>query len=152
MNSNLELLQAHLNQELPETLSPAGTWLRYRLVEAEDGEVTITVKTRPEMGNPARMLHGGMLCTICDEAMGISVFSLGMDDYYVSVDLNIDFLFGIPIGEIVLAKAKVLRKGKKIIHTECHIYNSENQLCAKASSNLVSTSVSSPLDYTKLKK
>ncbi len=152
MNEKLALLQAHLKQNLPETLSPAGTWLQYQIAAADEGKVDITVEVRPEMGNPAKMLHGGMLSTICDEAMGISVFSLGLDDYFVSIDLNVDFLYGIPVGETVLAKAKVIREGKKIIHCECHVYDTKNQLCAKASSNLLSTNVSSALDYTKLKK
>lgn len=101
------------------------------------------------MANPAQMVHGGILSALSDEAMGIALFTLDLPHYYVTVNISIDFLYGIPVGSTILAKGKVIRTGKKIAYVTCEIYDENERLCAVANSNLVTTSVDSPKDYAK---
>ncbi len=147
--TNLEIMKSLVGQKAPKQLSPVGHWLGYTLTAVEAGDVTLELTTRPEMANPAGMVHGGMLTTISDDAMGIALYVMDHDHYFVTVDIHINFLYGIPVGSILHARGKVVRSGKKISHVTCEITDESSRLCAVASSNLVSTSASSAKEYTK---
>ncbi len=138
-----------LNMRVPAEISPTGHWLDYVATRAEYGEVEIELTTREEMANPAGMVQGGIITTICDDAMGIAHYSTDPDHYVVTVDMNINFLYGIPVGSKVKAIGKVEREGKKITFVTCDVYDEQNRLCAVATSNLITTSVDSPDEYAK---
>ncbi len=119
--------------------SPAGNWLQFTLEHTERGKVVIALDVRPEMTNPYQHIHGGMMSLVIDEAIGWAVVSLNTENHYTTLNLNVDFLYAIREGERLRAIAEVIRSGKKIIHVECRVYNMEEQLLAKATSNLVVT-------------
>ncbi len=122
-----------------DSRSPAGNWLQFTLEHTERGKAVIALSVRPEMTNPYRHIHGGMMSLVIDEAIGWAVVSLDTENHYTTLNLNVDFLYAIREGERLRAKAEVIRTGKKIIHVECRVYNMEEQLLAKATSNLVVT-------------
>ncbi len=122
-----------------DSRSPAGNWLQFTLEHIEHGKAVIALTVRPEMTNPYRHIHGGMMSLVIDEAIGWAVVSLDTENHYTTLNLNVDFLYAIREGERLRAKAEVIRAGKKIIHVECRVYNMEEQLLAKATSNLVIT-------------
>ncbi len=138
-----------LHQRVPAEISPTGNWLDYVATRAEKGEVEIELTTRPEMANPAGMVQGGIITTICDDAMGIAHYSTDPEHYVVTVDININFLYGIEIPSKVRAIGKVEREGKKITFVTCEVFDDKNRLCAVATSNLITTSVDSPDEYAK---
>ncbi len=149
MKTKSELMKNMIGLPMPKELSPVGNWLGYVLTGLEEGIVILTMTPRPEMANPAGMVHGGILTSICDEAMGIAVLTMGQEHYHVTVDININFLYGIPIGTELRAKGMVVRSGKKIAFTKCEIYDTQDRLCVSATSNLVSTSAKNPNEYAK---
>lgn len=119
--------------------SAAGNWLQYTLEHIEKGTATISLEVRKEMTNPYNHIHGGMMALVMDEVIGWGVVSLDTDNYYTSLNLNVDFLYAIKQGERLKATSKVVRAGKKIIHVECHVYDMQERLLGKASSNLIVT-------------
>ena len=138
--SVLEWIKAHyLSREIRESRSPAGNWLQMTLEHIAKGEAHLSMRVRPEMTNPYGHIHGGMMSLIIDEAVGWAVVSLDAELHYTSLNLNVDFLYGIPEGERLVARARVLRQGKKIIHAEVHVYDMQERLLAKAASNLIVT-------------
>ena len=60
--------------------------------------------------------------------------------YYVTVNLNVDYLNSAFKGDILTAKSKIIRKGKTIINAECSLYK-KDKLIAKGTSNLVITTL-----------
>ena len=76
---------------------------------------------------------------VIDEAIGWAVVSLDADQHYTSLTLNVDFLFAIKEGERLRAESKVLRVGKKIVNVECHVYDLNGKILARANSNLIAT-------------
>jgi uncharacterized protein (TIGR00369 family) len=82
-----------------------------------------------------------MMSLVIDEAIGWAVVSLNTDNNYTSLNLNVDFLYAIKQGERLKAQSKVIREGKKIIHVECSVYDMQDRLLGKASSNLIVTSM-----------
>lgn len=144
----LDYIREHfLGKMVTESRSPAGNWLGFTLKSIEKGMAEISLPVRPEMVNPYGNLHGGMMALIMDEVIGWAVVSLETENHYTSLNLNVDFLYGIRQGELLTARAKVIREGKKIIHVECHVFGANETLLGKASSNLIVTSMKPGVDY-----
>jgi uncharacterized protein (TIGR00369 family) len=132
----LKLLEG---QYMTETKSKAGKWLNYKLDLVEPGYVEVSLEVKEDMTNPVGNLHGGMSAMICDEICGLAFYSLGMETYYTTVNLMIDYLYSAPLGSRIKATGKVLRAGKRISNTECYIYNEKGVILVHAKSNLVNT-------------
>lgn len=135
----LERLKKLEGQYFKNTNSQAGEWLHYKLEHIDEGKVTASILVRPDMLNPKGNIHGGMLAMICDELCGLAFFTTGQSDYYTTVNLTIDFLYGVSNGETIIAQSKVWRSGKRIANVECILYDKENRIVAHAKSNLVNT-------------
>jgi acyl-coenzyme A thioesterase 13 len=121
--------------------SPAGNWLHFTLERIEKGEAALIMEVREEMTNPYGNIHGGMMSLVIDEAIGWAVVSMDSDQHYTSLTLNVDFLYAIKEGEKLRAESKVLRTGKKIINVECHVYDMQGRILARAGSNLIVTNM-----------
>lgn len=127
-----------------DSRSAAGNWLEFTLEKIEKGSATISLEVKHDMTNPYGNIHGGMMALVMDEVIGWSVVSLDTDNYYTSLNLNVDFLYAIKKGERLRATSNVVRAGKKIIHVACHVYDIEERLLGKASSNLIVTGMRPP--------
>lgn len=136
----LQYIKEHYEgKPVQDSRSAAGNWLEYTLEHIEKGTATISLLVREEMTNPYNHIHGGMMALVMDEVIGWGVVSLDTDNYYTSLNLNVDFLYAIKQGERLKATSKVVRAGKKIIHVECDVYDMQDRLLGKASSNLIVT-------------
>lgn len=138
--SVLQYIKEHFEGKLiTDSRSPAGNWLGFTLDHIEKGVAEISLVVKKEMTNPYGNIHGGMMSLVMDEVIGWSVVSLDTDSHYTSLNLNVDFLYAIKEGDRLKARAEVIRAGKKIIHVECSVYDMQQRLLGKASSNLIVT-------------
>ncbi len=137
MNKTVEYFRTQIGKVIEHTPSAVGMWLNPVLKEVNEGSITAEIIVREEMTNPMKMLHGGIIALISDEVIGASIATLELPDFFPSVNLHTDFLYGAKLGEKITAKAEIIKKGKNIINTECRIYNSDNRLIAKSSSNSI---------------
>ncbi len=126
-------------KKVTDSRSPAGNWLEFTLEHIEKGTTTISLEVKKEMTNPYGNIHGGMMALVMDEVIGWSVVSLDTDNFYTSLNLNVDFLYAIKMGDRLKATSKVVRAGKKIIHVECTVTTMDGTLLGKATSNLIVT-------------
>ena len=123
------------------SLSPLGRWLNGKLIAVEEGSLTVEFVVREEMTNPGKILHGGVIASMLDDVMGMTVFSLGRENFYTTINLSIDYLLPAKVGDIIYVKSKVIRPGKTVINMECEARNSEHKIITKCTSNLVATGV-----------
>ena len=121
--------------------SPLGRWLNGKLISVEEGSLTVEFTVREEMTNPGKILHGGVSAAMMDDVIGMTVFALGRESFYTTINLSIDYLLPAKVGDIIFVKSKVIRAGKTVINIECEIRNSEHKITAKSTSNLVATGV-----------
>ncbi len=126
-------------KEVTESRSNAGNWLGFTLEKVDKGHAILSLEVRKDMTNPYGNIHGGMMSLVIDEAIGWAVVSLEAEHHYTSLTLNVDFLYAIKMGERLRAESKVLRVGKKIINVECHVYDMQGRVLARANSNLIVT-------------
>ena len=128
-------------QVITDSRSAAGNWLGITLEDAARGAVSLSLIIKEDMTNPYGNIHGGMMSALIDETIGWAVVSLEAGTHYTSLSLVVDFLYAAAAGEKIVASAKVIRQGKKIVHVECSVHNTAGTLLAKASSNLIATSM-----------
>src|ERR1700693_1338332 len=62
--------------ELTHAPSRAWAWLGLTLVETGDGTATVDMTPREDMANHSGFVHGGMISTMVDSAMGRSLRTL----------------------------------------------------------------------------
>jgi uncharacterized protein (TIGR00369 family) len=93
------------------------------------------------MTNPMGILHGGMVAAIMDDVIGATVFCLGADYFYTSVNLTIDFISSAREGDTVRAVSRIVRQGRNIVNAECSITGSGGKLLARGTSNLIMTTI-----------
>lgn len=120
--------------------SPLGKWLNGTLLAVENGTMTVSFVIRDEMTNPAGIMHGGIAAAIMDEVIGMTTYTLGNEAFFAAANLNVDFLRPGKKGETIKVVSEIIRAGKTMVHVECRIYNQENKLISKATSNMVKTS------------
>ncbi len=121
--------------------SPFGRWLGGTIRAAYYGRLVADFIVRPEMTNPAGVLHGGAAASILDDLIGAMVFALGREYAYTSINLTIDFLHAARENEMITATAELIREGKNIIHCEGRIVAADGKIIAKCTTNLIQTSV-----------
>jgi len=95
---------------------------------------------RDEMTNAMGNLHGGVTSGIIDDILGATVFTLGEQQFFATINLSIDYLSAVKNGDTVVAHSKIIKHGKQLIHAECEIWNAdETRLVARGQSNLIRT-------------
>lgn len=135
----------YLGKVVTDSRSAAGNWMNFKLEAIESGKATISLEVKHDMTNPYGNIHGGMMALVMDEVIGWAVVSLDTNNHYTSLNLNVDFLYAIKEGDRLRATSEVIRAGKKIIHVECRVYDMEDRILGKATSNLIVTGMK-PVD------
>lgn len=143
-NPRLDFFRSMIGQDMSNSISPFGRWLNGTIRVAEAGKLVADYSIRTEMTNPAGVLHGGAASGILDDLIGAMVFTLNREYAYTSVNLTVDFLHAARQGDTVTATAEVVRAGRNIIHCTGIITAADGKIIAKASTNLIQTSVRLP--------
>ena len=139
--SQLEFFKTQIGKSLDKTPSAAGNWLAGKLVEIDNHHIKVSYVVRPEMCNPAKMLHGGMASLMMDDVIGTGNFVAGSEYLMTTINLNVDFLASAQVGEILEVSAKLIRSGSNLNHWEAVIRKESGKIVAKASSNMIKTHI-----------
>lgn len=135
----LKAIQARVGTQNNDSLSPMGAWLNARIEAVEADSVTLSYEVRPEMSNPAGILHGGASAAMLDDVIGMTVYSLERQEFFATINLNMDYLSAARVGERVIAQSQIVRAGRTVIHATAELRTPAGKLVAKASSNLVAS-------------
>lgn len=140
--TRLQVLQDHINREFTASPSPFMLWMRPIVLAAEEGTVTFKYVIREEMSNPIQSLHGGVTAAIADDCIGATMFSLNEETFYTTINLVVDYFAPAHVGDTILAKTLIIKKGRQMVNAQCEIWNAnETRLIARATSNLFKTNV-----------
>jgi acyl-coenzyme A thioesterase 13 len=140
-NKGLALFKTQIGKKLDKTPSAAGNWLQGTLIEIEQHHIKVSYTVRPDMCNPGRILHGGVVSLMLDDVIGMGNFVAGSEYLMTSINLNVDFLSSAQIGETLVVTANLVRSGSNLNHWEAVIKKENGKIVAKASSNLIKTHV-----------
>lgn len=138
MNQILHYFQSMAGQRISGSPSAASNWLGGTLLAIYDDGMEWAFDVRPEMTNPAGVLHGGIAVTMLDDIVGISVMAL-QGAYHASVNLTADFLAPARAGERLIARSRLVRRGKRLVNAEATLQNEQGEWVARITTNLIVT-------------
>ena len=139
-NPMVELFRAAIGKKL-EGAPPVTRWLDGRIVSCSAGEMEVRFVTRPEMANPAGLLHGGMQAAIMDDVIGMTSATVEQEGFMLSIDLHINYLGKVKAGRPVLARARIVRSGKRIAHAVCELMEEQGDVISRCDANLIRTPI-----------
>lgn len=144
-NKRLQLLQSFIGKPFSESPSPFAKWLNGTVVSVDENSVEFQFEVRKEMTNPVGMLHGGVISGMIDDCMGVTFFILGLEYFYPTINLNVEFFSSVKEGETVTVQTKVVKKGRTIINLKAEVMNEEQKVIAFATSNLAVSQIKIPV-------
>ena len=107
--------------------------LGVKLLSSKKGYCKFKLDIEPKHLNHGGILHGGAIATLCDISLaGALTHVLQKEEWCVTAELNIDFLYPAFPGETIFGFGKVVKKGSTLAFVEGGIKNKANKLIAKA--------------------
>ena len=120
--------------------SRAWEWLGLKLVETRDRTAVVEMTTTDDMANHSGVVHGGMISTLADSAMGRSLRTLSPGVVRaMSFYLKLNFINAAKVGETLRATGHVIHAGRRTAVAECRVEGSDGRLVATASATFAVT-------------
>ncbi len=121
-------------------ISPAWRWLGLEMVSTGEGTATVRMTATEDMANHSGFVHGGMISTLADSAMGRSLRTVKPGIVRaMSFDLKINFINAAKVGETLLATGNVVHAGRRTMVADCRIVGAGGRLVATASGTFAVT-------------
>ena len=105
-------------------------FLKVDVVPTDDGKVRLELFVEEQHTNPYGMLHGGVMTTMLDTAMGAECFA--RRKVVVTVSMTIEFMKPVPLHTKIITDAKIFHDGKQILMCEGKLIDESGELYAKA--------------------
>ncbi|HMC02236.1 MAG TPA: PaaI family thioesterase [Flavobacteriaceae bacterium] len=144
-NKRLQLVQSFVGKPFSGSPSPFAKWLNGTVVSVDENSVEFQFDVRKEMTNPVGMLHGGVISGMIDDCMGVTFFILGLEYFYPTINLNVEFFSSAKEGETITVQTKVVKQGRTIINLKAEVMNEEQKAIAFATSNLAVSQIKIPV-------
>jgi uncharacterized protein (TIGR00369 family) len=118
--------------------SPFYRWSGMRVEAVETGSVTVSLDLGEHHANLQGFAHGGILATLADAAMGLSVRSaLEPGRRHVTIELGMHYLRPVRTGT---ATGRAVRVGREVAYAEASITDARGTDLARASGTYSVTS------------
>lgn len=117
--------------------SPYALQLGMKIVELSHGYAKVKLELRKEFLNWDNLIQGGLIVSLLDQAFGCALNTL--ENIYVAVQLNINFLSAASVDETLYAESRVLHAGKSLGVSEMTVVDSKGKTIARATGTTVST-------------
>jgi len=115
-------VRAHWKSHPPEFAA----FLDLRLEELGDGLAVMRLPFRTEIANGAGAVHGGAIASLCDTAFYVAHATVfGWEQTTVTTTLTCNFLAPARAATDLLARATVIKPGKRIVFGEVTVHAAE---------------------------
>ena len=116
-------------------ISPFVELIGGRLDEWREGYVRMSLTLEPHHTNPNGVMHGGVVTTLMDEALGQVVASVRGPEAdaapHATVEMNASFLAGARPGDRIVVEARVLRLSRRVAFGEAEATRGDGEMIAK---------------------
>ena len=118
---------------------PIAATLQFELAQVDPGRAVFRATPGPHAYNPIGVVHGGLVCTLADTAVGCAVqTTLGSGVTFTSIDLNVSYLRPVTLDSGVLrAVGTVTKPGKRVAYAAAEIRDASDKVVATATSSLL---------------
>jgi uncharacterized protein (TIGR00369 family) len=118
-----------------------GEWLGYSILsfDKDTSSAESKLDIRKDHLSPAGRVHGGVISGFFDFACGAAVFTtLTKKEICSTIELKVNYLLPMDLGDELLAKTKVVFRGNKLCVVHGYIYNKGKKAAmASATFNIV---------------
>ena len=105
-------------------------FLGVEVVPTADGCARLELDVKECHSNPYGILHGGVLTTMADTAMGAAC--LMRNKKVVTVSITLEFMHPVPMSTRIITDAKILNEGNHVFVCECELVDADKKIYAKA--------------------
>ena len=115
---------------------PVAQMLGFTLDEVDDGRVALGMLPQEFHFNPIGSVHGGIIATLLDSAMGLAVGSkLTAERGYTTLELKVNYVRGVTVDTGRLrVTGHVVHLGRQTALAEAHLMDASGKLLSQASS------------------
>lgn len=107
--------------------APFETLLSISIIEAANGEATLTMPFLVEYAQGAGLMHGGALVSLADTAVVMAIKSIvPPGSHFATTKMEVNFLHPVKKG-IVTAKAKVVSRVERSIEGRATVFDEEQR-------------------------
>lgn len=103
------------------------------LARIEDGEIRIDLKVPKDFEGFEEIVHGGIVATMLDEAMGFTVTRIHQARGAVTANLNLEFKGPVKTDTTVQVRARSVREGRRF-DCSAELLDTEGRVLAGATS------------------
>lgn len=105
--------------------------LGIELDSIEHGRARLSLEVRQQHLQLAGIMHGGAIATLIDTAVAFAIVGASKPaSRFTTIEMKVNYLRPIREGRVV-ADAKLIRDGRRIVVSDCDVYDSEGKLSAK---------------------
>jgi uncharacterized protein (TIGR00369 family) len=129
--AGLEQLKELLNMGVEKGYG-IGALLGMTAETLEPGRVVFALTPRTDFSNPLGTVHGGIMSTLLDSAMGCAVHtSLPEGASYTTLELKVNFVRAVPLeGGRLVCEGTTVHVGRRVATAEGRIVNADGKLVA----------------------
>lgn len=131
--TGLEYLTAMLEGRLPPP--PIAQTLGFTMTGVREGEVWFSCEPHESHYNPIGLVHGGLVCTLLDSALGCAGHALlpaGVG--YTSIEIKVSYLRPVsPASGLLTAHGWVTKPGRRVVFVEGDVRDAADKVVATAS-------------------
>lgn len=96
--------------------------------EIDENNLILRIPFKEEYLNDINAVHGGVIMTLADDASG---FIASAKKYTApTLSMYTNFLRPIFETEYIYAKAKIIKRGSRIVTVDCEVYGDDEKICA----------------------
>lgn len=118
--------------QMPEGFNPFGELIGLRFSKVDDGSSQCQLEVTESLLNPYGVVHGGVIYSLADTAMGGALYStMSEDERCVTVEMKVAYFQPATDGTLNCT-AEVVHRSKRLGYLESEVKNGD-RLLAKAS-------------------
>lgn len=123
--------------ELPG--APIASHIGMELISVGPGTVTFRCSPDESHYNPIGMVHGGLVCTLLDSALGCATHTtLPAGTGYTSIEIKVNYLRPVTADSgPLICKGGVTKPGRRVAFAEAEVLDNQGKVVATASGSLL---------------
>jgi uncharacterized protein (TIGR00369 family) len=118
-------------------MNPFLDYFGITMVDLKDGYARFKMPVRPEYLQGAKIMQGGLIVALADEAIAHAMMSqLSQDEGLTTIELKSNFLAGVNKGDLI-ATATVFKKGQSLIIGDCLVTDDRDKNICRVSATFL---------------
>jgi uncharacterized protein (TIGR00369 family) len=114
------------------------SWVGMHLDALAQGEADLSLDVREDHLNLMGTLHGGVIASLADAATGIAMHAALDEGWtHATTSLQLTFLSAGRLGDRIVARGRVVKRGRRFGYAEADVERSDGTLLARATATFL---------------